>query len=52
MIDESEMGNKSVRLGDSVTFNCKVREELSYQLVYQRNILNLHIGSYSDKTRL
>merc|ERR1719510_901172 len=24
IIDESEMGNKSVRLGDAVTFNCKV----------------------------
>ena len=33
IIDESEMGNKSVRLGDAVTFNCKVRGnwELSYK---------------------
>ena len=33
IIDESEMGNKSVRLGDAVTFNCKVRRnwELSYK---------------------
>ena len=26
VIDTSEMGNRSVRLGDKVTFNCKVRK--------------------------
>ena len=56
LIDESEMGNKSVRLGDAVTFNCKVRGETGsfpttkiFHNLFPTNILRLHMGWYSNK---
>ena len=39
MIDTSEMGNRSVKLGDKVTFNCKVIITTYQMLSFKREFL-------------